>query len=184
MTDDKRTLRARMRSLRDEFAMTIGGVIEAPPALLARFAPGMIVSSYMPIGSEADPSAIAFAAAERGATIVLPHVTSRESQVRFHVWNPGEPLIEGPLGLQQPSTDGAEAEPDIILTPLLAFDAALNRLGQGAGHYDRVFERLPEAWRIGIAWSVQRVEALITDPWDVPLHGVVTEAAAYGEAAA
>lgn len=182
--DEKRTLRARMRSLRDEFAMTIGGVIEASPALIERFAPGAIVSSYIPVGSEADPSAIAFAAAERGCTIVLPHVTSRESTIRFHVWKPGEPLIAGPLGLQQPSTDGAEAEPHIVLTPLLAFDSALNRLGQGAGHYDRVFERLPDAWRIGVAWSVQQVEALVIDPWDVPLHGLVTEAAAYGEAAA
>lgn len=173
-----------MRSLRDEFAMTIGGVIEPPPALLDRFTPGTIVSSYIPMGSEADPSAIAFAAAQRGCTIVLPHVTSRESPARFHAWHPGEPLIAGPLGLQQPSTDNAEMEPDIILTPLLAFDAALNRLGQGAGHYDRVFERLPAAWRIGVAWSVQRVETLVTDPWDVPLHGVVTEAASYGETAA
>lgn len=173
-----------MRSLRDEFAMTIGGVIEAPPALLDRFTPGVVVSSYMPVGSEADPSAIAFAAAERGCTLVLPYVTSRESTVSFHVWTPGEPLTAGPLGLQQPSKESEVAEPDIVLTPLLAFDAMLNRLGQGAGHYDRVFERLPDAWRIGIAWSVQQVEALVTDPWDVPLHGMVTEAASFGEAAA
>ena len=184
MIDDKRTLRARMRSLRDEFAMTIGGVIEPTPALLARFVPGVTISSYVPVGSEADPSAIAFAAAERGCRIVLPHVTSRESSVQFHVWNSGDPLIAGPLGLQQPSTDNDVADPDIVLTPLLAFDGALNRLGQGAGHYDRVFERLPNAWRIGVAWSVQRVEQLIIDPWDMPLHGVVTEANSYGEAAA
>ncbi|MCW4461155.1 5-formyltetrahydrofolate cyclo-ligase [Sphingomonas sp. BT-65] len=182
--DDKRTLRARMRALRDEFAMTIGGVIEPPPALLARFAPGVTVSSYVPVGSEADPTAIAFAARERGCAIVLPHVTSRESPVRFFHWTPEHPLIDGPLGLRQPSDDGVEAEPDIVLTPLLAFDGAMNRLGQGAGHYDRVFERLPDAWRIGIAWSVQQVEGLVTDSWDVPLHGVVTEAAAWGEAAA
>lgn len=182
--DDKPTLRARMRALRDEFAMTIGGAIAPPPPLLARFAPGVIVSSYIPIGSEADPSAIAFAARERGCAIVLPHVTSRESPVRFFEWQPDQLLIDGPLGLRQPSTDAPETDPDIVLTPLLAFDAALNRLGQGAGHYDRVFKRLPEAWRIGVAWSVQQVEALATDPWDVPLHGVVTEAAAFGEAAA
>lgn len=184
MTDDKRTLRARMRALRDEFAMTVGGAIEPPPALLARFAPGVTVSSYVPIGSEADPTAIAFAASERGCSIVLPHVTSRESPVRFFRWEPDHPLIDGPLGLRQPSDDAPEVEPDIVLTPLLAFDGAMNRLGQGAGHYDRVFERLPNAWRIGIAWSVQRVEALATDPWDMPLHGVVTEARAFGEAAA
>ena len=182
--DDKPTLRARMRALRDEFAMTIGGVIVPPPALLACFAPGATLSTYVTIGSEADPSAIAFAARERGCTIVLPHVTSRESPVRFFEWHPDQPLIDGPLGLRQPSTDAPELDPDIVLAPLLAFDAALNRLGQGAGHYDRVFERLPGAWRIGIAWSVQQVAALATDPWDMPLHGVVTEAAAFGEAAA
>jgi 5-formyltetrahydrofolate cyclo-ligase len=182
--DDKRTLRARMRALRDEFAMTIGGAIEPPPALLNRFAPGVTVSSYVPVGSEADPTAIAFAASERGCTIVLPHVISRESPVRFFHWTPNQPLLDGPLGLRQPSDDAPEVEPDIVLTPLLAFDDALNRLGQGAGHYDRVFERLPNAWRIGIAWSVQRVETLATDPWDVPLHGIVTEAALWGEAAA
>ena len=173
-----------MRALRDEFAMTIGGVIEPPPALLARFAPGVTVSSYVPIGSEADPTAIAFAARERGCTIVLPHVTSRESPVRFFEWRPDQPLVDGPLGLRQPSTNALEMDPEIVLTPLLAFDATLNRLGQGAGHYDRVFERLPDAWRIGVAWSVQQVDSLATDPWDMPLHGVVTEATTFGGVAA
>jgi 5-formyltetrahydrofolate cyclo-ligase len=184
MADDKKTLRARMRALRDEFAMTIGGVIEASPALFDRFAPGVVVSSYMPIGSEADPSAIAWSASERGCTIVLPHITSRAAPMRFFEWRPGDPLVDGPLGLKQPSTDAPERDPDIILTPLLAFDTLLNRLGQGAGHYDRVFARLPDAWRIGVAWSVQGVGEIAAEPWDVPLHGILTEAAAWGEAAA
>lgn len=184
MPDDKKIIRARMRSLRDEFAMTIGGVIEAPAPLLARFVPGTIVSSYIAVGSEADPGAIAWAARERGCTIVLPHVTSRQSPVRFFAWEPGQPLLEGPLGLRQPAQDASEVEPDIVLTPMLAFDAVMNRLGQGAGHYDRVFARLPDAWRIGVAWSVQRVETLAIDPWDIPLHGIVTEAECYGAAVA
>ena len=183
MSDDKRTLRARMRSLRDEFAMTIGGVVQPPSALLARFAPGVIVASYMPVGREADPSAIAWAASERGCCLVLPHVLSREAPLRFLAWTPKEPLVAGPLGLSQPAEDALELDPAIVLTPLLAFDGALNRLGQGAGHYDRAFARLPNAWRIGIAWSVQQVEMLAVDPWDVPLNGVVTEADAFGEVA-
>lgn len=180
--DDKRTLRARMRSLRDEFAMTIGGTIAPTPALLARFAPGVTVASYIPIGSEADPTNIAWAARERGCTIVLPHVTSRESTIQFFAWDPGQPLIDGPLGLQQPDTSAPQAAPDIVLTPLLAFDGALNRLGQGAGHYDRAFAVLPDAWRIGVAWSVQGVDRLATEAWDVPMHGIVTESDAYGDA--
>ena len=50
-----------------------------------------------------------------------------------------------------------------------------NRLGQGAGQYDRAFAAHPAAWRIGVAWSVQQVDALAPDPWDVPLHAIVTE---------
>lgn len=172
-----------MRALRTEFAMTLGGTIVPTPALLARFAPGVTVATYMPVGSEADPTALAWAARERGCTIVLPHVLGRADPIRFFQWDPQTPLIGGPLGLLQPPTDGPQVDPDIVLTPLLAFDDMLNRLGQGAGHYDRAFARLPAAWRIGVAWSVQRVEQLATDPWDVPLHGIITEANGYGEIA-
>ena len=79
------------------------------------------------------------------------------------------------LGLSQPSALATELRPDIILTPMLAFDAKLDRLGQGAGYYDGAFARFPDAWRVGVAWSVQRVEDLPVDPWDMPLHAVVTE---------
>ena len=51
----------------------------------------------------------------------------------------------------------------------------MRRLGQGAGFYDRAFARLPAALRIGLAWSVQEVDILPADPWDAPLHAVVTE---------
>ena len=84
-------------------------------------------------------------------------------------------LVAGPHGLSQPAVDAIELRPDIILTPLVAFDARLNRLGQGAGYYDRAFERFPDAWRIGVAWSVQQVADVPTEPWDKPLHAVVTE---------
>ena len=62
-----------------------------------------------------------------------------------------------------------------MLTPLVAFDRRGNRLGQGAGHYDRAFATLPSAWRVGVAWSVQECEELKADTWDIPLHAVVTE---------
>uniref|UniRef100_UPI0026709D2D 5-formyltetrahydrofolate cyclo-ligase n=1 Tax=Sphingomonas bacterium TaxID=1895847 RepID=UPI0026709D2D len=84
-------------------------------------------------------------------------------------------LAAGPFGLSVPPAAWPEVAPDVILTPLVAFDAMLNRLGQGAGHYDRAFEAHPSAWRVGVAWSIQRVAALAPDPWDVPLHDIITE---------
>ena len=94
--------------------------------------------------------------------------------MRFLRWT-GKALVSGPFGIEQPSADSPALTPDIVLTPLLAFDRSGRRLGQGAAYYDRTFARLPDAWRVGVAWSVQEVECIPVDPWDVPLHAIATE---------
>lgn len=171
----KPALRARMRSLRDAFVTTTPPPIAAPPQLTERLHPGLIVASYAPLGSETDPAPLAAAAVAAGCVLALPHVVDRATPLRFLRWDGIAPLAAGPYGLRVPEAEWPEITPDVILTPLLAFDAALNRLGQGAGHYDRAFEQFPHAWRVGVAWSVQRVEALMPDVWDVPLHNLLTE---------
>jgi 5-formyltetrahydrofolate cyclo-ligase len=129
----------------------------------------------MPLGSEADPGPLAAAAREAGCRLALPHVTGRAAPMRFLAWDAAAPLATGPYGLLQPAAGAAEMRPDIVLTPLLGFDRAGHRLGQGAGYYDRAFALLPRAWRVGVAWSVQQVDACPVDPWDVPLHAIATE---------
>lgn len=164
-----------MRAERNEFAQATDSVVMPPDAFLARLRPGAVVASYVPMGSEADPTQLAMAARAAGAIIALPFVTARAEPMAFVRYDDGDPLHPGPLGLRQPGADSPVLAPDIILTPLLAFDPACNRLGQGAGHYDRAFAAHPDAWRLGIAWSCQRVDTLTTDAWDMPLHAVVTE---------
>ena len=175
MIPDKLALRARLRAERDRFAAESSTAILAPPGFAARLAAGMTVATYVPIGSEADPAQLAFAAAEAGCRLALPHVVDRAAPVRFLSWSLDEPLTDGPFGLRQPDAAREEIAPDVILTPLLGFDARLNRLGQGAAHYDRAFARYGEAWRVGVAWSIQQVPAIPNDIWDVPLHAVITE---------
>ena len=175
MTEDKVALRARMRAARIAFAGTTDRVPVPSPAFLARLSPGLTVASYVPMAGEADPSALARAAVDAGCAIALPHVTTRDAPMRFLAWDSEDDLIPGAFGMHQPHHEAVALAPDIVLTPLVAFDAALNRLGQGAGYYDRAFATFPAAWRIGIAWSVQRVDALPHEPWDVPLHAVATE---------
>lgn len=164
-----------MRADRDAFFAGNHAAILVPQVFRDRLKHGLTIASYVPIGSEADPSPLARAAVEAGCEIVLPHVTGPKPPLRFLAWDTEAALVAGPLGLHQPADTAAERTPDIILTPLVAFDRSLNRLGQGAGHYDRAFATFPDAWRIGVAWSVQAVEALPADPWDVPLHVIITE---------
>jgi 5-formyltetrahydrofolate cyclo-ligase len=175
MIIDKQALRAKLRADRDLFGSTSSSAIVAPEAFLRRLHPGMTVATYNPVGSEADPTQLAAAAAQAGCTLALPHVVDRASPIRFLAWEMGAPLVPGPFNLRQPDTSCPEVAPDVILTPLVGFDRRLNRLGQGAGHYDRAFARYEQAWRVGVAWSVQEVPAIPADIWDVPLHAVITE---------
>jgi 5-formyltetrahydrofolate cyclo-ligase len=171
---DKAGLRARMRTARLAYAAVAPPIIP-PGEFIDRLDPPGVIASYLPMPGEADPSVLATTAQALGWQLALPHVIDRASPMRFLAWRPGDLLVAGPFGLRQPVVDARQLVPDIILTPLLAFDAALNRLGQGAGYYDRVFASLGAVLRIGVAWSIQRVEALPVDPWDMPLHGVIDE---------
>jgi 5-formyltetrahydrofolate cyclo-ligase len=169
---DKSVLRASLRAARDACALAS---IPVPSAFLTRLKAGMTVASYVPFGGEADPSPFARAAVDAGCVIALPHVVRRSLPMRFLSWETEAALIAGPFGLHQPAADAAELAPDIILTPLVGFDRSGNRIGQGAGYYDRAFLAHPDAWRVGIALSVQQVDSLTPDPWDVPLHAIATE---------
>ena len=167
--------RARRRQLRATRAAMAGTPPFAPPpAFLQRLRPCMI-ATYRPIGGEVDPALFDAAAVAAGARLALPLVVDRPTPLRFLLVQPGEPLADGPFGLLNPPAHWPQVRPDLILTPLIGFDRRGNRLGQGAGHYDRAFAEYPDAWRVGLAWSVQEVEALQPDPWDVPLHAIVTE---------
>lgn len=170
---DKPALRRTLRAGRTAFRPA--GPILVSDAFGARLASGLVVASYAPIGDEADPSPLVRTAAGAGCRLALPHVVDRATPLRFLSWSDEIALATGPFGLSQPADSAAEVVPDIILTPMLGFDRGGNRIGQGAGHYDRAFAAHPHAWRIGVAWSVQEVAALQPDPWDVPLHAIATE---------
>jgi 5-formyltetrahydrofolate cyclo-ligase len=167
---DKRTLRATLRATRSAAAHL---PIPCPPQYLALLRSGLTVAAYVPIGGEADPEQLIAAARDLGCTLALPHALDRVTPLRFLKWN--GVLEDGPFLLRQPPADAPEVAPDLILTPLVGFDRQGNRLGQGAGHYDRAFAAHPRALRVGIAYAVQEVGALPADPWDVPLHHVATE---------
>ena len=177
-TELRKTLRARRAALVADPAWAADLLIHTlfvADHVTRRFGNAKIVSGYVSDGTEVDTTPILFAAIDRGLAVALPHVAARDAPMRFLHWEPGDPLVPGAFGLLQPRSDAPEVSPDLILTPLLGFDRGLARIGQGAGFYDRIFARLPDARRVGLAWSVQEVAALPTDAWDVPLHAVATE---------
>jgi 5-formyltetrahydrofolate cyclo-ligase len=179
----KAALRTQYRQKRDAFVAAMNpselaiAFSKAPTPLKQLFTTGNIVAGYIPIGSEANPAALLVEAQAMGCNLALPHVVSRSAPMRFLRWSIGDALEDGPFGLKQPRADSDPVDPDVILVPLVAFDRRMFRLGQGAGHYDRALSLLACTSPIGIAWSVQEAVHVPADPWDVPLHAIITERA-------
>src|SRR6478609_732503 len=115
---DKPALRAHIRATRDAFVAGHPSAIAVPSEFTTRLSHGLTVTSYVPMGSEADPSPLARAATDAGCVLALPHVTVRSEPMRFLAWETEAALEAGPFGLRQPAAHAAELLPDIILTPL------------------------------------------------------------------
>jgi 5-formyltetrahydrofolate cyclo-ligase len=166
---DKTALRRELRARRRDFAGDAGSIDRQLAALVARQGP---FAGYVAHRGEPDILPFLLRAFHLSHTVALP-VTGTEA-LTFARWHPDIVMEPGPLGIPQPI--GSELiEPSIILAPLVGFDRAGHRLGQGGGYYDRWFAAHPQAMRIGIAWSIQEVEYLAPEPWDIPLHAIVTE---------
>jgi len=172
---DKSQIRATMRALRKRLVGLDPEAAERAAGHIAALPAGDPVAVYRAIGSELDADALSLALIRQGRTLCLPVVLQPDAAMIFRRWAPGEPLELDQAGVPAPLPLAETVVPELILTPLLAFDVRGGRLGQGGGYYDRTFAALPEAIRIGFAYAGQQVEDLPVEGHDIRLHGVLTE---------
>jgi 5-formyltetrahydrofolate cyclo-ligase len=153
-------------------AMTAYGASAIP------LAPGAVISGFMPIRSEADIRPLMEVLREKGGRIVLPVVLDRETIV-FRAFEADTPLVKTGFGTAGPAEGADVVDPVILLVPLSVFDGQGQRIGYGAGHYDRAIARLHGKGQtpvlIGVAFDCQEVPSVPAEPHDVPLHAVLTE---------
>lgn len=174
MADDKKAARAAAADKRAlAFAAGQGRAAEYLAGYLADHA-GKVLSGYMPFRSEIDP--LPAMAAHQGP-VCLPVIPGRDQPLQFRQWQPGAALIEGAFKAMIPA-EGAMLEPEVLIVPMLAFDARGYRLGYGGGFYDRTLEAL-RAKRptiaVGFAFAAQEVAEVPLEPTDQRLDLMVTE---------
>jgi len=133
-----------------------------------------VLAGYMPMRSESDPLP---AMAAHAGPVCVPVIEGRGLPLRFREWEEDAPLEPGMFGAMIP-TGGEWLVPDLVIVPLLAFDARGYRLGYGGGFYDRTLQALRAARptvAIGFAFAAQELAEVPTEPTDQRLDWIVTE---------
>ena len=150
----------------------------------ARFQPrpGSVVAGYWPLPDEADIRALMSALADGGCEIALPVVLGPGEPLEFRKYVAGDDLRDAAFGTKVPAPGQPVLRPDIVIVPMLAFDAQGYRLGFGKGYYDRTLARLraPGAGvaaplAVGVAFDSGRLDAVPHDRFDQRLDWIVTE---------
>lgn len=144
---------------------------------------------YCPNDGEISPLPYMQAARRRGIRIYLPVLHPlMPGKLVFSPYTSHTRLRLNRFGIAEPAFSAGLKRPawamDAILFPLVGFDEHGGRLGMGGGFYDRTFAFSRTRPRltpklIGLAHDFQRVDGLPIEPWDVPLHSVVTERGCY-----
>ena len=188
--DLRRELRARRRVLTPVDQGRAAQRLAAHLASLRYFRLARRVALYLPNDGEIDPVQVMGRLWRMGRRVYLPVLSRlKHDRLWFAPYDPGTPLRANRFGILEPALPARHwvRAPglDLVLMPLVAFDAGGNRLGMGGGFYDKslAFLRHRGAWHkpqlVGLAHEFQRVAALAPQPWDVPLHAVVTDRAVY-----
>jgi 5-formyltetrahydrofolate cyclo-ligase len=148
------------------------------------------IAVYLPVNGEMDPRPLMDRLRSMGKALYLPVLVDfPERRLWFSAYAPGAPLVSNRYGIPEPKcAPFRRTRPvslDLVLMPLVAFDANGHRLGMGGGYYDRslAFIKRRCHWRkprlLGLAYDFQRLPLIEAESWDVPLDGVATERRVY-----
>lgn len=111
---------------------------------------------------------------ERGFRVAVPRVRGKDMDF-YYIERP-EDLEPGGFGIPEPkhSCEKAECKSAPVVVPGVVFSERFERVGYGAGFYDRFFEREPEHEKIAICYDFQLVGAIAADEYDVSMDYVIT----------
>jgi len=182
----RQEIKAKRAALTAEQRKSANHLIAEQIIAAAIFKKSQKIACYMAKDAEVDLSAVIEVIFSLDKHCYLPLVRQdKPGYLHFVEYCANDKLQSGSFGILEPIFDSQKIikpdDLDLVLLPVVAFDSKGNRLGTGGGYYDRTFALChPESSEgspllIGAAYACQEVPQIKPHPWDVKLHGVVTE---------
>lgn len=184
----RQSLKRTRQSLSASQCLDASAAVCAKILSLAIFQQSQHIAYYFAQNNEIDLIAVWQQAHVMNKKNYFPTLDDALSSMLFLPYKPTQPLKSNRYGISEPLGSSIEAIApsllELVFVPLVGFDLAGNRLGMGAGYYDRTFDflcnkQIKKPLLIGVGYELQKVEGIPTEVWDVKLDGVVTEKAYY-----
>ncbi|MBP2649537.1 MAG: yqgN [Firmicutes bacterium] len=175
----RRELLAKRRALAEDFVAEASRRIALSMLEWPVYQKAKTVMAYLAMPDEPCTNAIIDDALERGKQVCVPFMRQEYGFMDAARINGLDDLVVGRLNLKMPNPATCKlVRPDsidLVIAPGVAFDVHGNRLGMGAGYYDRFLAKMPNVYRLGLAWSFQILPIVPYDEHDIRMHHLLTE---------
>jgi 5-formyltetrahydrofolate cyclo-ligase len=129
---------------------------------------------YWPLPDEVDTRTILNTFKDK-KHLYLPVIKGDDLEI--FLYEGEEKMVPGEkYGIPEPAGKKIEDESliDLVIVPGVAFDKQNNRLGRGAGYYDRILKRLPGSKKTGLAFNFQIIDEIPVETHDIRMDEVIT----------
>jgi len=185
-TEMRREMRNRRRRLDRSWRANAEHRFLSALVRLPQFRKAGRIGVYLANDGELDLSSVVSRIRAMGKRCYLPVLRDRpDVTLRFAPYHHGTRMLTNRFGIDEPDIPRRSLlsvrNLDLLLMPLVAFDAQGNRLGMGGGYFDRTLAYRIQSvgWRrphlLGVAFAFQQVAAVPSEAWDVPLDTIVTD---------
>lgn len=135
---------------------------------------------YASFRSEVDTMACIDKALSKGIKTALPRVMKAEHLLKLYLINSRDDLVPGTWGIPEPDAGRCEEVSldsiDTAIVPGAGFDTSGNRIGYGAGYYDKLLsDPRKRPVIIALAFEEQMVPSLPGEVHDVRMDKIITD---------
>ncbi|WP_422361328.1 5-formyltetrahydrofolate cyclo-ligase [Reichenbachiella sp.] len=146
--------------------------------------PGLIVHSFLSIekNKEVNTWPLIEWLKNKNKQIVVSKCSTNSNELTHYLFEDYKQLKESKYGIPEPQfgTQVLPKDLDVILIPLLVFDRKGQRIGYGAGYYDRFLsECAPDCVKVGLSLAPPLDEILFTESHDIPMDYCITPLGVY-----